>query len=255
MITLSFHMFLCRWGHIPECTKSNIIWPSQGTRHVIATSFPAVILSQLDCQQCFLISHRRFYALNMLRIMSTFAELWKMELRAWSERLPSWDAELRETHLLPSQNDIFTILNFVALFSFVGTTCQYVILPWVARRFFKQKTQRECMKFSDASWNLLYYFVMTIWEVSTCLSHPWALQLDYFDGQPNHSMTYSMKYVYMVQLGYYLFSLAALAFLPQHHRKDSAIMVFHHIITIGIVTLSYCTKYGNAYDTSLTVSQ
>lgn len=47
--------------------------------------------------------------------------------------------------------------------------------------------------------------------------------------------------LYMLEMGFYLHSLYGTIYMD-HWRKDSNVMLFHHIVSVVLLTFSYATR-------------
>lgn len=98
-------------------------------------------------------------------------------------------------------------------------------------------------KCSESMWKFTYYVTMQLWVISIMQKEPWLLKTnEYFNGWPNQELTQSLKLFYMCQGGFYAYSIVSLL-AWETPRKDSAVMMFHHIITSILIAVSYLSCF------------
>ncbi|KAG9155616.1 hypothetical protein Leryth_017038 [Lithospermum erythrorhizon] len=64
----------------------------------------------------------------------------------------------------------------------------------------------------------------------------------FFRGWPNQELKSSIKIIYMCQCGFYTYSIAALL-TWETRRKDFAVMMAHHVVTVILISYSYMTSF------------
>ena len=52
---------------------------------------------------------------------------------------------------------------------------------------------------------------------------------------------YDVKFLYYLECGFYLHSIYATLFMDQI-RKDFAVMILHHVLTMALIVFSYATR-------------
>ncbi|CAH2053323.1 unnamed protein product, partial [Thlaspi arvense] len=104
-------------------------------------------------------------------------------------------------------------------------------------------TRAKIVKCKESLWKLLYYAACDIFVLKVVFHEPWAIDIKlYFDGWPNQELTLPIKLYYMCQCGFYMYGVAALL-AWETRRKDFAVMMSHHVITIILIGYSYLTSF------------
>ncbi|KAK0580301.1 hypothetical protein LWI29_000492 [Acer saccharum] len=98
-------------------------------------------------------------------------------------------------------------------------------------------------KISESLWKLTYYATVQFWILKFAYHEPWFTDTKlYFKGWPNQELTLPIKLFYMCQLGFYIYSIAALL-TWETRRKDFSVMMSHHVITSLLIGYSYFTSF------------
>ncbi|CAH2036258.1 unnamed protein product [Thlaspi arvense] len=106
-------------------------------------------------------------------------------------------------------------------------------------------TRVKIIKCKESLWKLLYYAGCEIFVLRLVYQEPWFGDIKlYFDGWPNQELKSSLKLYYMCQCGFYVYSVAALV-AWETRRKDFAVMMSHHIITIILIGSSFLVGIGS----------
>ncbi|CAN8269023.1 unnamed protein product [Cochlearia groenlandica] len=104
-------------------------------------------------------------------------------------------------------------------------------------------TRAKIVKCKESLWKLLYYGGCDVFVLRFVCQEPWARDINlYFDGWPNQTLTLPIKLYYMGQCGFYVYAVAALL-AWETRRKDFAVMMSHHVVTIILVGYSYLTRF------------
>jgi len=108
---------------------------------------------------------------------------------------------------------------------------------------------RQMNKYRDQMWQLVIHVVMTVLEVYILFyengtepwwSNSWELWTPHpLEGQL-HKM--SVHVLYLLQMSIWVDTCFAHRFVEEHH-KDYFLMYAHHLVTIGLVGLSYFANY------------
>ncbi|EFH70467.1 hypothetical protein ARALYDRAFT_891879 [Arabidopsis lyrata subsp. lyrata] len=103
-------------------------------------------------------------------------------------------------------------------------------------------TRVKIMKCKESLWKLLYYAGCEFFVLEFVDPEPWFGDIKlYFDGWPNQELKSSLEFFYMCQCGFYVYSVAALLEW-ETRRKDFAVMMSHHIVTIILISSSYLVE-------------
>lgn len=108
---------------------------------------------------------------------------------------------------------------------------------------FNKATQTKLVKCSESMWKLTYYAAVEACILRFAYREPWFRDTnEYFRGWPNQELKLSLKFYYTCQCGFYLYSIVALV-TWETRRKDFAVMMSHHVITVFLIGYSYVTSY------------
>ncbi|KAG9155615.1 hypothetical protein Leryth_017038 [Lithospermum erythrorhizon] len=87
---------------------------------------------------------------------------------------------------------------------------------------FDEATKSKINKCSESMWKLIYYATAESTVIIYAMS--------------------SIKIIYMCQCGFYTYSIAALL-TWETRRKDFAVMMAHHVVTVILISYSYMTSF------------
>lgn len=111
------------------------------------------------------------------------------------------------------------------------------------RQKLNEVTQAKITKCSESMWKLTYYATVEACVLRITYNEPWFRDTqEYFRGWPNQELKLPLKLFYMCQCGFYLFSIASLL-TWETRRKDFAVMMSHHVITVFLIGYSYLTRF------------
>ncbi|KNA24599.1 hypothetical protein SOVF_014130 [Spinacia oleracea] len=112
-----------------------------------------------------------------------------------------------------------------------------------ARLKFDEATQAKIIKCSESLWKLIYYATIEASILCIIYDEPWFRDTkEYFRGWPDQELKLPLKVFYMCQCGFYIYSIAALL-TWETRRKDFAVMMSHHVITVLLIGYSYATSF------------
>ncbi|KAI3441387.1 uncharacterized protein J3R85_002674 [Psidium guajava] len=104
-------------------------------------------------------------------------------------------------------------------------------------------TQVKISKISESMWKLMYFATVEAFVLSITYQEPWVRDTkEWFRGWPNQELKLSLRLFYMCQCGFYIYSIAALL-TWETRRKDFAVMMSHHAITIILIGYSFLTRF------------
>ncbi|CAN0846512.1 Ceramide synthase LOH2 [Linum grandiflorum] len=104
-------------------------------------------------------------------------------------------------------------------------------------------TKATIVKCSESMWKLTYYAALEVYILKILYEEPWFWDTKlYFKGLPNQELKLSIMLYYMCECGFYLYSIPALV-LWETRRKDFAVMMSHHVITVALIGVSYVTSF------------
>ncbi|KAK8568167.1 hypothetical protein V6N13_106100 [Hibiscus sabdariffa] len=104
-------------------------------------------------------------------------------------------------------------------------------------------TRAKVVKCSESLWKLAYYATVETFVLKITYNEPWFTDTkEYFRGWPDQELKLSLSLFYMCQCGFYIYSIAALL-TWETRRKDFAVMMSHHVITVMLIGYSYITSF------------
>ncbi|XP_031384134.1 LAG1 longevity assurance homolog 2 [Punica granatum] len=141
-------------------------------------------------------------------------------------------------------------------FAFSFVVARYLLDRFVFRRLacwllnngvtplkINEAMQAKIAKCAESMWKLTYYGTVEICILTIGYNEPWFTDTkQYFKGWPNQELKLPLKLFYMCQCGFYVYSIAALL-LWETRRKDHAVMMSHHVVTVILIGYSYLTRF------------
>lgn len=124
---------------------------------------------------------------------------------------------------------------------------RHVFRPLALRLGLAERGEAVVHKFTMEAWALLWHLSMLAWGLAAVGGEPWfhasvspwtspAGTLPFWDRGAR--MSARLRYLYLVQLGYYLFDLSYL-YLYDREKKDFVMLVSHHIAAMLLIFVSY----------------
>ncbi|GAQ85769.1 LAG1 longevity assurance homolog 3 [Klebsormidium nitens] len=117
-----------------------------------------------------------------------------------------------------------------------------------ASRVGQERAQLAVTKYKESAWRCCFYGAVWLYGLTVTLAEGWPGRdtRALWDGWPHHTVTYGVKVFYMLELSYYLFGIYAVgaSFVAPAHawevrRKDSLVMLTHHLATTLLLAYSY----------------
>ncbi|XP_022746184.1 LAG1 longevity assurance homolog 2-like isoform X1 [Durio zibethinus] len=106
-----------------------------------------------------------------------------------------------------------------------------------------EATLAKFVKCSESMWKLAYYATVETCVLKITYYEPWFRDTKgYFRGWPDQELKLPLSLFYMCQCGFYIYSIAALL-TWETRRKDFAVMMSHHVITVILIGYSYITSF------------
>ncbi|XP_063057181.1 ceramide synthase 1 [Engraulis encrasicolus] len=107
---------------------------------------------------------------------------------------------------------------------------------------------KDTAKMPESAWKLVFYTMS--WTYSTYLLFFTQYTFFYdppsvfYDWKSGMSVPTDIAIAYLIQGSFYGHSIYATVYMDAW-RKDSAVMVVHHVITLALITFSYAFRYHN----------
>ncbi|CAL8348740.1 ceramide synthase 1 [Gadus morhua] len=107
---------------------------------------------------------------------------------------------------------------------------------------------KDAAKMPESAWKLVFYTMS--WSYSTYLLFFTSYTFFYdppsvfYDWKSGMSVPTDIAIAYLIQGSFYGHSIYATVYMDAW-RKDSAVMVVHHVITLALISFSYAFRYHN----------
>ncbi|XP_062868548.1 ceramide synthase 1 [Trichomycterus rosablanca] len=147
-------------------------------------------------------------------------------------------------HIRPAE----ILLFFFCVVMWTGlrwTLTTYVFVPFAQ---WCRLMPKDVAKMPESAWKLVFYSMS--WSYTTYLL--FCCNYDFFQNPP--SVFYNWKngmpvpvdiaFAYLIQGSFYGHSIYATMYMDAW-RKDSAVMLLHHVITLALISFSYAFRYHN----------
>jgi len=141
--------------------------------------------------------------------------------------------------------DAWTVLFAAIALSFARYYIQQIFAPQLAVAIgVKKKSDR--LKFGESTWKAILYTVFVLWEIQVGISAPWV-----YDAQkiwtryPDVPIELSLRFLYLVQMGFYLHCLFTLVSF-ETKRSDYWALWGHHIVTFWLIMFSFSIGWMRA---------
>ncbi|XP_047129120.1 ceramide synthase 1 isoform X1 [Hydra vulgaris] len=183
----------------------------------------------------------------------TFAEMgmlsWQQMQKQWSLVGPyeqitdAFLSDVSEANQMVS-NDFVAILMFAVLF----TLHRYVVTICLLKPIWKYLDlfPKEEKKFYESCCKSFYYAVFFIWEYYLVnIKYPelrYRLASHWEGFYQEMEIPDPIKYLYLIQSGYYIHSIFATVFMDVW-KKDSIAMLYHHVLALTLILFSYSVRY------------
>lgn len=104
-------------------------------------------------------------------------------------------------------------------------------------------TRAKIVKCTESMWKFSYYATLEFCILATNYHEPWFRNvIESFRGWPNQELKVPLKFIYMCQCGFYIYSIAALL-MWETRRKDFSVMMSHHVVTVILISGSYISSF------------
>ncbi|GIY74932.1 ceramide synthase 1 [Caerostris extrusa] len=142
-------------------------------------------------------------------------------------------------------------LLFVILLSIIWTILRYLATEGIFKPLahYYRLTPTNQAKMPESAWKFVYYLCAWCYALYVVIlsgnykffQKPSTVWDDWSLNKPPPTDLYLM---YMAQCGFYVHSLYATLFLDTW-RKDSLVMMIHHVLTVTLISISYSLRYHN----------
>jgi sphingoid base N-stearoyltransferase len=135
------------------------------------------------------------------------------------------------------------------------TVLRFSLNKWVLKPFADWVKLRpsDKPKFPEAAWKFLVYSVtwsLTLYVVIFSGRHDffqypcriWRFYAFNYDTYFNQTIPSDIYWIYMINFGYYMHNLYGTAFMDVK-RKDTAMLLFHHVLTLFLLEFSFLVKF------------
>lgn len=192
-------------------------------------------------------------------------------MAAEKENIPSYVDCVTRIHnnvriYLGSREDIFSVKGFFSemiqygrITAFDGVTVVIVALlititraaltKWVLAPYatWMRLTPLNQTKFPESVWKTAYYaftwgFIFYALIFKEKYDYFYEPNTVWSDWQPGIKVPTDIYILYVIEFGYYLHSCYAAVYMD-HWRKDSLVMIFHHLLTMALIGFSYAIRY------------
>ncbi|CAA3028377.1 LAG1 longevity assurance homolog 2-like [Olea europaea subsp. europaea] len=174
-------------------------------------------------------------------------------------RLPRYSLDLALVmDLIGTQNGVASFYHFIVAlyFAFGFVAARFFLDKFIFRRLAvcllrsrtnlpknNEATRAKIEKISESMWKFTYYASVEFCILRVTCHEPWFRDIkEYFRGWPNQELKPPLKFIYMCECGFYIYSIAALL-IWETRRKDFSVMMSHHIITVILIGYSYVTRF------------
>ncbi|KAF2758389.1 longevity assurance proteins LAG1/LAC1 [Pseudovirgaria hyperparasitica] len=140
-------------------------------------------------------------------------------------------------------------MPFVFLWTIIFTGLRVAVMDYVLKplaNFGGIRSKRARVRFAEQAWLLVYY--LPVWLFGMYIMYNSSFWLDLramWADFPTRTMTGLVKFYYLVQFAFYFHMIIVVNI--EERRKDYHQMFIHHIITCGLISMSYSyyqTKVG-----------
>lgn len=173
---------------------------------------------------------------------------------AWYYRTDNWEGYTFPQGFLDDFNKYYSFpieeAMPIAYLGFLFTFLRYFFEIYLCKPFVKWlqiDAKSDQTKFPESAWKFLIYAGLWSYIANLLLFNP---EFDYFinpqeiweDWEIGMPIPIEIKYLYFVECGFYIHSVYATLFMDEK-RKDFAVMLIHHFLTLVLIIVSYGTRY------------
>ncbi|PRP72793.1 TBC1 domain family member 5-like [Planoprotostelium fungivorum] len=133
--------------------------------------------------------------------------------------------------------DAWTVLAATFGFTFARYYIQHIFAPRLAAAV--NIIDDERFKFGESTWKAILYFCFMVWEIQIAIGAPWMTDFGtLWTRYPDVPLEPSLKFLYLLQISFYLHSLFTLVSF-ETKRSDYWALWGHHIVTFWLIFSSY----------------
>ncbi|XP_053312166.1 ceramide synthase 1 [Spea bombifrons] len=156
----------------------------------------------------------------------------------------SWDT--LQAHANVSWAEVLCLL----LCALAWTLFRRATTTWIFQPFatWCQLQPKEAEKFPESAWKLLFYSTSWSYSVYLLFFTEYNFFQDpssaFYDWKPGGAVPRNIALAYLIQGSFYAHSTYATLYMDAW-RKDSIVMILHHLVTFTLITFSYAFRYHN----------
>ncbi|TID30273.1 hypothetical protein CANINC_001153 [Pichia inconspicua] len=141
-------------------------------------------------------------------------------------------------------NDFAFVAQMMIFFTFLREFMMQVILKPMAR-YLGIKGKSKIARFNEQTYAIFYYGITSPLGLYIMKQTPmWFFNTkEFYVNYPHLQHTWLFKFYYLFQAGFWSQQALVLLLRLEKPRKDFKELVFHHIVTILLVSLSYMFNY------------
>uniref|UniRef100_A0A3B3BKC8 Ceramide synthase 2a n=1 Tax=Oryzias melastigma TaxID=30732 RepID=A0A3B3BKC8_ORYME len=150
---------------------------------------------------------------------------------------PTLESHFRQNSKYPTQSSVESLSR--------QTGCSVrQVQRWFQRRR-NQERPSKLTKFQEASWRFTFYLFAFYGGLAVLVDKPWFRDSSrMWENFPKMPLLTSQYWYYMIQLGFYMSLL--LSVVSDVKRKDFWEQIVHHVVTIGLLSVSWVVNYIRA---------
>ena len=144
----------------------------------------------------------------------------------------------------PDLNVLIWPMVICLVFTVVRVFLNRVLFTKIPVWFKLNETSSE--KFPESLWKFIVYSITWGWSIYLVFfkEEPlfFNLQSQWTKWYPGEPIEPGVHWLYMVQMGFYLHCIYATLYL-ETIRKDFVVLMLHHVLTLGLLSISYLISY------------
>lgn len=140
--------------------------------------------------------------------------------------------------------DFCFVFYMMVFFTFLREFMVQIILKPVAN-YYGIYSKSKVSRFTEQTYAVFYYSITSTFGLYLMKNSPmWFFKTDeFFKLYPHREHSYLFKFYYLFQAGFWSQQVVILMLQVEKPRKDFKELVFHHIVTILLISLSYMFNF------------